>query len=333
MEFLLELKENIRRIYSRFDKFIVPAIRFFIALVSFLMLNSNIGYMAKIKNPLIAIILSIVCAFLPSWFTIFILSIFMLLHLYAVSIEFTIVALCVILVMYLMFFRFSSKYGYLLIATVLLCWMKIPAAIPVVAALGFGMVTIVPVAFGVIIFSIIETASQYEAAITNASASDSVQQISYIAESFVSNKTVIVMVVAFSVTIIVVNCIKRLSINNSWLYAIIAGIVVELLFLIIGILAFDAKINILVTVLGAVLGVIVGYICKMLLFNVDFKRTEFVQYEDDEYYYYVKAVPKITIANTDVKVKQINARKTKKSSKTTDSYSDMTNDDDDDYIV
>ena len=66
---------------------------------------------------------------------------------------------------------------------------------------------------------------------------------------------------------------------------------------------------------------------------MDFKRTEFVQYEDDEYYYYVKAVPKITIANTDVKVKQINARKTKKSSKTADSYSDATNDDDDDYIV
>ena len=70
MEFLLELKENIRRIYNRFDKIIVPVIRFFIALVSFLMLNSNIGYMAKIKNPLIAIILSIACAFLPSWFTI-----------------------------------------------------------------------------------------------------------------------------------------------------------------------------------------------------------------------------------------------------------------------
>ena len=45
------------------------------------------------------------------------------------------------------------------------------------------------------------------------------------------------------------------------------------------------------------------------------------------------SVPKITIANTDVKVKQINARKTKKSSKTADSYSDATNDDDDDYIV
>ena len=47
-------------------------------------------------------------------------------------------------------------------------------------------------------------------------------------------------------------------------------------------------------------------------FAVDFRRTEYVQYEDDEYYYYVKAVPKINVAGEDVKVKQINARKTKK---------------------
>jgi hypothetical protein len=45
---------------------------------------------------------------------------------------------------------------------------------------------------------------------------------------------------------------------------------------------------------------------------VDYSRTECVQYEDDEYYYYVKAVPKLTIVNADVRVKQINARNTKR---------------------
>ena len=51
-----------------------------------------------------------------------------------------------------------------------------------------------------------------------------------------------------------------------------------------------------------------------MFFAVDFRRTEYVQYEDDEYYYYVKAVPKINVAGEDVKVKQINARKTRKAS-------------------
>jgi len=330
MDFLLELKETIRKVYSRYSRIIIPIIRFVIALLSFLMLNANIGYMAKIKSFWIALLLSVLCAFLPSWFTILVLSIFMLLHLYAISAEFMIISLCIILVMYLVFFRFSSKYGYLLIATVLLCWIKLPAAIPVVAALGFGMVTIVPVSFGIVIFYIIETASSYEAAITNASVSDSVQQISYIAESFINNKNVTVMILAFAVTILVVSCIKKLSINNSWLYAIIVGTVVEFLFLIIGILVFDAKINIVITLVGALLGVAAGYLCKMLLFNVDFKRTEYVQYEDDDYYYYVKAVPKITISNTDVKVKQINARKTTKSSKITEPYIDIITDEEDD---
>ena len=63
---------------------------------------------------------------------------------------------------------------------------------------------------------------------------------------------------------------------------------------------------------GTELGGAVGYLCQILFFSVDYSRTEYVQYEDDEYYYYVKAVPKINIVNAEVKVKQINARKTKK---------------------
>ncbi len=34
-----------------------------------------------------------------------------------------------------------------------------------------------------------------------------------------------------------------------------------------------------------------------------------MQFEDDEYYYYVKAVPKLTVTRPDVKVKRINTRK------------------------
>ena len=41
-------------------------------------------------------------------------------------------------------------------------------------------------------------------------------------------------------------------------------------------------------------------------FNLDYARTEKVQFEDDDYYYYVKAVPKITVTAKKVKVKKIN---------------------------
>ena len=37
--------------------------------------------------------------------------------------------------------------------------------------------------------------------------------------------------------------------------------------------------------------------------NLDYARTERVQFEDDEYYYYVKAIPKKMVAGKEVTVK------------------------------
>ena len=95
MYFLLELREKIRKIYGEYNVYIRPAVKFVVALVSFLMLNISIGYMTKIKNPLVAILLAAICAFIPGEFTILILSVFMLAHLYAISAEFCLIALCV----------------------------------------------------------------------------------------------------------------------------------------------------------------------------------------------------------------------------------------------
>ena len=51
---------------------------------------------------------------------------------------------------------------------------------------------------------------------------------------------------------------------------------------------------------------------QLMEFNVDYNRTEIVQFEDDEYYYYVKAVPKNILAAPEKKVKRINKQRKKK---------------------
>ena len=50
-------------------------------------------------------------------------------------------------------------------------------------------------------------------------------------------------------------------------------------------------------------------IYQFFVFAVDYTRTEYLQYEDDDYYYYVKAVPKLTVSAPDVKVQRIYSRK------------------------
>lgn len=308
MAVLLELKENFKRFYNKYDIYIVPVAKFIAALVSFLMLNASIGYMDKLNSPIIAVLVSVICAFLPNGFTIVMLSIFMIAHLYAISVEFALIALCVVLLMYLLYFRFTPKLGYLLILTVIMCGFKIPYVIPVAVGLCSSFLAAIPVSFGVIIYYIINTASAYEAAVTNKSLTESMLQVSYLIESLVKDKQMIVLIAALAVTVIVVYIIRRLKIDYAWGYAIGIGSVLQFIILVVCEIVFKTEFNIVLIVIGVILGALAGYICNVMFFAVDFRRTEYVQYEDDEYYYYVKAVPKLSVATPEKTVKRINER-------------------------
>ena len=61
-------------------------------------------------------------------------------------------------------------------------------------------------------------------------------------------------------------------------------------------------------VAGSLISLAVALILEFLFFNLDYTRTERVQFEDDEYYYYVKAVPKIYVAEKEKRVKKFNAK-------------------------
>ena len=62
-------------------------------------------------------------------------------------------------------------------------------------------------------------------------------------------------------------------------------------------------------IFGIVASVVIALIYQFFVFAVDYTRTEYLQYEDDDYYYYVKAVPKLTVSAPDVKVQRIYSRK------------------------
>ena len=150
MAFLLELKESFKKFYNRYNTYVVPASKFIIALICFIMINTSIGYMDKLKNPVFALLLSVICAFLPGGFTLIVLSAFILIQLYVIAPEFALLVLCVMLLMYLLYFRFAPKTAYILIITAMFCWMKIPFVLPVAIGLCSSVAAVIPVSFGVI---------------------------------------------------------------------------------------------------------------------------------------------------------------------------------------
>ena len=60
------------------------------------------------------------------------------------------------------------------------------------------------------------------------------------------------------------------------------------------------------------ISVLAVYVLDLFILAVDYQRTEYVQFEDDDYFYYVKAIPKIKVGASDVKVKHINVKNTRR---------------------
>lgn len=117
------------------------------------------------------------------------------------------------------------------------------------------------------------------------------------------------MLVAFLMTSLLVYTIRRQSINYAWRIALLLGNLFQMVILLVGYVLLGMPEKIMWVVLGTVISVVISLILEFFFYNLDYSRIERVQFEDDEYYYFVKAVPKVYVARKDKRVKQITPRK------------------------
>jgi hypothetical protein len=148
-------------------------------------------------------------------------------------------------------------------------------------------------------------------AISSMETEDMAAKFRFVIDGLINNKEMILMIVAFSVTIILVYFIKRLAIDYAWTIAIAAGALADMMILLVGDLVFDTNGSIAMLIVGTIVSVLAAKVVEFFVFSVDYSRTEKVQFEDDEYYYYVKAIPKINVAAPSRTVKKINSHKRK----------------------
>lgn len=145
---LLEVREYIRNFYVKYEEYIVPVLKFVLALISLLMINEQLGYMSQLNNMAAVLVVALVCSFMPKNFILFVGAGFVTLHLYEVSLECAVIALLVFLLMFLLYFRFSPDSVVLVIVTPMLFVLKIPYAAPLLAGLLANPFAAVTVACG-----------------------------------------------------------------------------------------------------------------------------------------------------------------------------------------
>ena len=86
----------------------------------------------------------------------------------------------------------------------------------------------------------------------------------------------------------------------------IVGGLFEIILFLVGNVVLNASISIGEILLGSICAVIIAVVAQFFKTVVDYSRVENTQFEDEEYYYYVKAVPKIVMTKQQKNVKKIN---------------------------
>ena len=116
------------------------------------------------------------------------------------------------------------------------------------------------------------------------------------------------MIIAFIICFFVVFTLRRASIDHAWKVAVVAGTVANVVVIVTGDIALGVHSSYGTLVGGSIVNLVVGLVLEIFFFSVDYTRGERLQFEDDEYYYYVKAIPKVSVTKPEKTVKRINAR-------------------------
>lgn len=306
---LLIFKEKIRLIYGKYSMFILPIFKFVLILAALILMNINIGYLDILKNPFFIFIIAVFCSVLPFSAISIILSIYLLSDIFSVSMDMFLLIGIYLLVIGILYYGFKPGNSYLIIVVPLLFTLKIPYVLPIVLGLGTGILTVIPLSAGIILYYLLLYVKNNIGTLTNGITSDLSVRYFQILNSILSNKIMYIMLLAFALSLVIVYLIHNLSINYSWEIAIVSGMVSLLLFIFMGEFIMNITLSIMELLFGLIISLVLAYIYKFFIFNIDYTRTEYTQFEDDEYYYYVKAVPKISIKFPDYKNEKINTIK------------------------
>lgn len=306
MMMLLVLKERLKSFYGKYAVLVDGVVKFLYSFTALYLLNENIGFMTILRNPFVVPVLALLCAFLPYSAISFLVGVVMIAHIYSVSFEIALVTAVVLVIVILLYYGFQPGDSYWLVLTPIAFFLKIPLVIPLLVGLSGSLVAAVPVSCGVVIYYILIYVKQNAGPLTNDASVDITQKFVQIIKTILANRAMTVMILTCLVGILIVYMIRTLSVDYAWIIAIVAGTVAQLAMLFVGDFMFDVSVPILELTLGVAAAVVIAGLYHFLFFAVDYSRTEYTQFEDDDYVYYVKAVPKVVVSTPDVKVQRIN---------------------------
>ena len=296
---VFELRDKLIRLYAKRSKWIQALIRFVSAFLMLQTINTQIGYIPEIMSLPVVLGISLVCCILP-WSVISILMcVLVVLEFLKVSVIVTGFCLFILLCMLMVDLMFAQGYNFIIFFVPLAFFLKLPFLVPLILGLVAPLTAVIPMLFGLLMHFMISYVSSTAGILADTAQSVGMyEKFVQMIEGVFKNQNLLVFAIAFSFTAAAVYLLRRLSVNYAWMIAVAVGSVLDLVLVLFGIATYTGgTMSVSAVIIGSVISGLIALAVQFMIFSVDYKQTEYVQFEDDDYYYYVKAIPKVKVAD------------------------------------
>lgn len=310
---LLVVRDKIKKMFGKYAYIILPIIKFFIAFSVFLIVNNQIGYNEKISSITVVIGLSTLSAFLPFVVTVFFAAVLTVWHIYTASMFLSAIFLLIIAALYFLLVRFAPGYGIVVLVFPILSFFHLELVVPLVLGIigtPIAMFSIIPAVIVSSLFLIIKDTVKLSSGVTQIE--DNLQNYIYVIKTLMGDRLMFLLVISSICVLVATYVVRKMKIAYAKEVGILVGMVMNLIIMIAGGAVGRVEVKILWVIFGTLLSGLLAIVVQFFMYVLDYTATEHLQFDDEEYFYYVTAVPKLSVTSPNLNILKINEPKNKK---------------------
>lgn len=291
---ILKLRKDVHEFYKKHNRVITLAVKGIGALLLFLSLNSLYNNDNTVILAL-AVGLAAVCAALPVKYIYAASCLITAMHLWQVSWDLAVFFAAVVFLSWVLICRVSPNAGLIIAFTPLLFMAKVPFLMPLLAGMFSSLFGVGAMVFGVFFYFLGSYSGNITALLSSATGSSDLFATQAIMTACGADREFLLILTACVITAVLTYILCHQSFDYAWYIGCVAGGIAGIVVYYAGSIMFEIEHSSMEFILTIPVAMCVACIIQFFRCIIDYSGVEYVEFEDDEYYYYVKAVPKVNV--------------------------------------
>lgn len=306
MMMFLVLKSKIKNFYEKYYRVTRGVLKLIIMFSALLVITAQMDYNEFLGQYWLLAAEALICAVTPDGVSVIFILLIACGEISEVSVLMAVTVLVITAVYLLLYGRLEKRQNYLIFLIPILSPLHISYVIPLVSALFVSPVVLPALIMGILLQYMIQGVTMYSMAATDAGRTEDVlSSLQYLIDYLMKNRLMYVMIVAFCLTFLCVYIIRRTKIKHAPQIAILVGAILLMSVELLSNIILETELNLVLLTIQVLISMAIAYIIQFFHITLDYHGTKKLQFEDDEYYYYVTAVPKFKVAVVDRTVTRI----------------------------